>query len=554
MEENVQVACCSIADLAIDPKVPPAEPACEECVQECEQEACDIQLTEQCTDQCVVVPCNDAHHETTHCELGGPSSTCEFMCVDDEDCNTLDNFLQCCQAVDYQQLFPDSKNLPDANTSSQWPSFTDPIFQDYIPPAHPNSAQGTFYYPDSTASTPQLVASPAAAAASTSGSDPQSPHAATSSEQQQQHRCMWADCGAAFGSMNELVGHVNLQHLRLPPAPDVAPQPPQTPTYSQFGGYQAPDSLSSDPSSLSCLWADCRVYPTPSSIPGPSMGDQANNILGVLASHLMQDHLGLATPTRSNPQSPVTGSPHSGKGSPGRLTVSPAPPTPSPPTPAPEHDCTSPSAHVCRWRSCCETFSSCDALTAHITSAHVGSGKAHYECFWEGCKRNSESEDGAGGFGSKQKICRHLQSHTGHRPFQCKICQQNFSEAATLAQHMRRHTQEKPYVCDFPGCGKSFAITGALTIHKRTHNGEKPFKCTFCERAFTESSNLSKHLRTHTGVRPYPCTDPGCTKTFARPDQLARHMVIHTKKKGVGKRDGTAAAFLGVAVEGEGKS
>ncbi|KAJ2968835.1 hypothetical protein NUW54_g13104 [Trametes sanguinea] len=85
-------------------------------------------------------------------------------------------------------------------------------------------------------------------------------------------------------------------------------------------------------------------------------------------------------------------------------------------------------------------------------------------------------------------------SHTGHRPFQCSVCHQHFSEAATLAQHMRRHTQEKPYVCDFPGCGKAFAIAGALTIHKRIHNGSKPFKCTYCDRAFSESSNLSKHL------------------------------------------------------------
>jgi hypothetical protein len=95
--------------------------------------------------------------------------------------------------------------------------------------------------------------------------------------------------------------------------------------------------------------------------------------------------------------------------------------------------------------------------------------------------------------------CR-LQSHTGHRPFQCKVCKQNFSEAATLQQHMRRHTLEsrwwlytlllllsdaymtEPYLCDFPGCGKAFAITGALTIHKRTHNGQKPFKCTYCDR------------------------------------------------------------------------
>jgi hypothetical protein len=32
--------------------------------------------------------------------------------------------------------------------------------------------------------------------------------------------------------------------------------------------------------------------------------------------------------------------------------------------------------------------------------------------------------------------------HTGHKPFQCKLCKQYFSEAATLQQHMRRHTHE----------------------------------------------------------------------------------------------------------------
>jgi hypothetical protein len=95
-----------------------------------------------------------------------------------------------------------------------------------------------------------------------------------------------------------------------------------------------------------------------------------------------------------------------------------------------------------------------------------------------------------------------MKSHTGHRPFQCSICEQKFSEAATLQQHIRRHTQEsklffsspafllrleflyflEPYVCDYPGCNKSFAITGALTIHKRTHNGIKPFRCSYCDK------------------------------------------------------------------------
>ncbi|THH02675.1 hypothetical protein EW026_g186 [Hermanssonia centrifuga] len=224
-------------------------------------------------------------------------------------------------------------------------------------------------------------------------------------------------------------------------------------------------------------------------------------MLGVLATHLLHDHLGLPTRSISNDLSSLAEvnfaqpgkyyEPHADEANSSR--TSPSLTLSCPPTPAPEHDCSAPQAHVCGWTGCGQGFPSCDDLTAHINAVHVGSGKAHYDCRWEGCTRHGDN-----GFASKQKICRHLQSHTGHRPFQCKTCNQNFSEAATLAQHMRRHTQEKPYICDFPGCGKSFAITGALTIHKRTHNGHKPFKCTYCERAFAESSNLSKHVTSDT--------------------------------------------------------
>ncbi|KAJ7623342.1 hypothetical protein FB45DRAFT_797400, partial [Roridomyces roridus] len=240
---------------------------------------------------------------------------------------------------------------------------------------------------------------------------------------------------------------------------------------------------------VACQWKDCTIFPTPETVPGPSSGDM-DALLGVLSSHLLHDHLGLHPP----------------------------PPLPSEPELAPAE------CHTCHWSSCGQTFASVDDLTLHLNNTHVGTGKASYECFWGDCPRHGNT-----GFSSKQKLCRHLQSHTGHRPFQCKLCQQNFSEAATLQQHMRRHTQEKPYLCDYPGCGKSFAITGALTIHKRTHNGDKPFKCPHCQKAFAESSNLSKHLRTHTGARPYSCSEPGCNKSFARADQLTRHSRVHRK-------------------------
>jgi hypothetical protein len=63
---------------------------------------------------------------------------------------------------------------------------------------------------------------------------------------------------------------------------------------------------------------------------------------------------------------------------------------------------------------------------------------------------------------------------------------------------------------------------------------------------------LRKQLRTHTGARPYSCGEPGCLKTFARPDQLARHCLsVHQKKVNGGSavqgrsRGGSAEDGLG---------
>ncbi|TFY78057.1 hypothetical protein EWM64_g5955 [Hericium alpestre] len=292
--------------------------------------------------------------------------------------------------------------------------------------------------------------------------------------------CMWNNCHETFASLSELVGHVNLQHLRFPAST------PSTQTASLVSMSMTPSAMSG--ADLSCQWNNCNDYPTAHAIPGSSTSTSVDAALGVLANHLLHDHLGL--------QQSFTHMASSGRPSfastedhiSDHRSLSPQD-TPSSVSSLSEKQHSSEVSCLCQWYGCDKTFSSVDELTAHINAEHVGGGKAQYECLWEGCTRNGEK-----GFASKQKICRHIQSHTGHRPFPCKICKQHFSEAATLQQHMRRHTQEKPYICDFPGCSKAFAIAGALTIHKRTHNGDKPFKCTYCDRAFSESSNLSKHV------------------------------------------------------------
>lgn len=361
---------------------------------------------------------------------------------------------------------------------------------------------------------------------------PQTMYPSTVSHVQQPLKCMWGNCNETFHSMSELVGHVNLQHLRLPSTTSPEVSQPTVPS-SPFLLNEKHDALRTGQTSLdslSCLWADCQLYPTPSSVPGPSSGDPVNTALGVLATHLLQDHLGVQNPPQKNrtsepatPTSPIwephprhaasqSGTFATPSGSASSPSQSPDPACP--PTPTPEHDCNAPSAHLCRWSGCGQKFANCDDLTAHINAAHVGSGKAHYDCYWEGCARNGDS-----GFASKQKICRHLQvgsiAHFSHPDTDSRgrvtlaIVRFNVKPASRISQKLPLwlstcgdihkkvsvsafstpfqchdcHCSTEPYMCDFPGCGKSFAITGALTIHKRTHNGDKPFKCTYCDRS-----------------------------------------------------------------------
>jgi hypothetical protein len=195
--------------------------------------------------------------------------------------------------------------------------------------------------------------------------------------------------------------------------------------------------------------------------------------------------------------------------------------------------------HRCQWimgpgdlgeqeHLCGRNFSSSCALNDHLCNDHIPllSSKTKYVCLWKGCSRRDDQV-----FASRNKLKRHIATHTSYKPYLCPDCGEGFSAQQALDQHMRTHTGEKPYKCTYPGCDKSFKQKSALTMHIRTHTGEKPLKCEICGKCFCESSNLSKHRKTHNPDYKFKCDEPGCDKRFIRVDQLRRHQAKHIRHK-----------------------
>jgi len=77
--------------------------------------------------------------------------------------------------------------------------------------------------------------------------------------------------------------------------------------------------------------------------------------------------------------------------------------------------------------------------------------------------------------------------------------------------HMPRHRND---TCEY--CGKVFKNCSNLTVHRRSHTGEKPYRCRLCHYACAQSSKLTRHMKTHQSrtdnissarVPPSPLTD-----------------------------------------------
>ncbi|NWX17125.1 ZN407 protein, partial [Aegotheles bennettii] len=191
---------------------------------------------------------------------------------------------------------------------------------------------------------------------------------------------------------------------------------------------------------------------------------------------------------------------------------------------------------------CTEPFDSEQSLFLHIKKQHEELLREVNKYIVEDTEQiNREREENQGNVCKYcGKMCRssnsmafraHIRTHTGSKPFKCKICHFATAQLGDARNHVKRHLGMREYKCHV--CGVAFVMKKYLNTHLLGKHGvgtpkERKFTCHLCDRSFTEKWALNNHMKLHTGEKPFKCTWPTCHYSFLTASAMKDHFRTHT--------------------------
>ncbi|CRK86527.1 CLUMA_CG000107, isoform A [Clunio marinus] len=187
-----------------------------------------------------------------------------------------------------------------------------------------------------------------------------------------------------------------------------------------------------------------------------------------------------------------------------------------------------------------------DRLDRHI---YTHTGKKQFACDYSGCSKeytnsfhlrrhiktshqkiklvSCKSSDCNETFTNSSNMNRHFQSHhINLLPYICTQCIEKFRRKQQLRRHeAEKHTGKYPYNCSY--CQKGFINTSSLTRHLKTHKQkEKTHSCSECQTIFSKWSQLVLHRRRFHKEKHFVCDL--CDKYFSRKPHIKEHMKLHS--------------------------